>query len=326
MKFRNDLEERCYNIAMDMLGDNVAIEHNKKIQIESALFPEVASFSGPPTKEIDVLTSEIYAEPKIVLLVSCKQLSGKSVPAHIQEWGAVVQTMNKYGEGSIFFGLIICPSGFTSGCESWATTHNLGILPPLKGRSLVFSEEAVLSMFKRVIASLKKRMQYSFTDLMSAPHFFDFVYSIVNDYEGHEEAAREGRYYEAPKGWLSSFSEMYSKTADNTVEDIGAVEDATILKLSNGIRLRFEKNRVYYGNTSELEEGVLVEPKCCKNIEMESCTFDFLKSTVIGKRITSAGDFGEYLEFGLDQRFNFGLHVDGFHIISTETPIEDHRL
>jgi hypothetical protein len=40
----------------------------------------------------------------------------------------------------------------------------------------------------------------------------------------------------------------------------------------------------------------------------------------------SAGDFGNYLEVGLDQRFNLGLHEAGFHLFSTESPIEDHRL
>jgi hypothetical protein len=46
----------------------------------------------------------------------------------------------------------------------------------------------------------------------------------------------------------------------------------------------------------------------------------------VGKQITSAGDFGSYLEVGLDQRINLGLHEDTFHLISTENPIEDHRL
>jgi hypothetical protein len=28
----------------------------------------------------------------------------------------------------------------------------------------------------------------------------------------------------------------------------------------------------------------------------------------------------------LEQRYNLGLHEAGFHLISTESPIEDHRL
>ena len=67
-------------------------------------------------------------------------------------------------------------------------------------------------------------------------------------------------------------------------------------------------------------------PKCRKNIEMESCPLDFVKSIAMENQITSAGDFGKYLEVGLDQRFNLGLHEVGFHVISTQSPIEDHRL
>jgi len=119
---------------------------------------------------------------------------------------------------------------------------------------------------------------------------------------------------------------MYFTITDHVVEDLVAVEGASVLKLSNGLILRFEGNRVDYGHAAELENGVRVKPDCRKNIEMESCTFDFIKSIAVGKRITSAGDFGTYIEFGLDQRFNLGLHVDGFHIFSTETPIENHRL
>lgn len=326
MKFRNELEERCYEIAKRTLGNGVTVEHNKRLQIESALFPEVASFSGPPTKEIDLISSVLLYEPKVVLLVSCKQLAGKAEPAHIQEWGAVVKTMTKYGDGTLYLGLIVCPSGFTRGCEPWATSYNLGLLPPLKGRSLVFSEESVLNMFERVLYALRKRMRYPFADLMRPPAFFNFVFSMVADYEGHEEVAREGRYFEAPKGWLSSFAEMYSTITDHVVEDLVVVEGATVMKLSSGLILRFDGNRVDYGHAAELENGVRAEPDCRKNIKRESCTFDFIKSIAVGKRITSAGDFGTYIEFGLDQRFNLGFHVDGFHIFSTETPIEDHRL
>ena len=87
MNFKNQLEKQCYKIAKDAFGNNVQVEHNKKIQIESALYPEVASFSGPPTKEIDILACKLVDKPKIVLLTSCKQLSSKAEPAHIQEWG-----------------------------------------------------------------------------------------------------------------------------------------------------------------------------------------------------------------------------------------------
>lgn len=326
MNFKNALEERSYEIAKRVFGQGVEVEHNKRLQIESALYPEVAAFSGPPTKEIDVITSELLDKPRVVLLISCKQLSGKAEPGHIQEWGAVVQTMNKYGEGTQYIGLVLCPSGFTIGCDGWASSHNLGLLPPLKGRHLVFSEETVLHMFERVLRALSKRITYPFPDLMTPPTFYEFVYSLVSDYEGHEEAAREGRYYIAPKGWLSSFGEMYSSITGHVVEDLIAVRGATVMKLSGGLTFRFDGNRVDYGQTEELGKDDPVDPFCRKNIELEECTLDFVKSIAIGKSITSAGDFGVYIEFGLDRRFNLGLHGDGFHIFSTENPIEDRKL
>ncbi len=190
----------------------------------------------------------------------------------------------------------------------------------------MFSEETVLNMFERVLHALSKRITYPFPDLMTPPTFYDFVYSLVSDYEGHEEAAREGRYYIATKGWLSSFGEMYYSITDHVVEELIAVRGATMMKLSGGLTFRFDGNRAEYGQTEELGKDAPVEPFCHKNIESEECTFDFVKSIAIGKSITSAGDFGTYIEFGLDQRFNLGLHVDGFHIFSTENPIEEHKL
>jgi hypothetical protein len=149
---------------------------------------------------------------------------------------------------------------------------------------------------------------------------------MISDYEGREETARDSRYFKAPKGWLSFFGEMYSTIEGHLVEDLIAIRSATIMKLSGGLILRFDGSRVDYGQSVELGKGEQVESSCRKNIEFEECSLEFLKSIAIGKRITSAGDFGNYVEFGLDQRFNLGLHRDGFNIISTENPIKDHRL
>lgn len=77
MKFKNELEKRCFEIARRALGQSVKIEHNKRIQIENALFPEVAAFKGPPAKEIDVLIAELLDNPKVILLVSCKSLQNE---------------------------------------------------------------------------------------------------------------------------------------------------------------------------------------------------------------------------------------------------------
>ena len=198
MSFKNELERRCFEIAVRALGGGVTIEHNKTIQIETALFPEVASFKGPPAKEVDVLVAQLLDKPKVVLLVSCKLLSRRAEPAHVQEWGAVVQTMNRYSDGTLYFGLVVSPTGFTSGCEPWATSHNLGIVPPLKGRRLAFDEDTVFRMFERVLVALRARVRLRVDDLTTAPAFFDFVYRLVADFEGHQEAEVDGRYLLLP--------------------------------------------------------------------------------------------------------------------------------
>ena len=326
MSFKNKLEEQCFTVAKRVLGEGATIEHNKTIQIESGIYPEVASFKGPPAKEVDVLVAQFHEQPKVFLLVSCKLLARPAEPAHVQEWCAVVQAMNKYSGGSHYFGLVVSPKGFTNGCEGWATSHNVGIIPPLKGRRLAFSEEAVLCMFERVLVALRARVRLQVDDLKTAPAFFDFVFRLVADFEGHQEAASDGRYFLLPQGWVSSFGEMYSAIAGSKVEDLLAVAGATVLKLSGGYFLRFTSVRTEFGKDPEMANGSPVAPECWKNLGMESCTLDLIKSVAVGKSITSAGDFGNYLEVGLDQRFNLGLHQVGFHLVSTETPVENHVL
>ena len=326
MSFKNVLERRCFAVAERTLGKGVTIEHNKAIQIESALFSEVAAFKGPPTKEVDVLAAELLHQPKVVLLISCKLLSRRAEPAHVQEWCAVVQTMNRYSAGTVYFGMVVSPTGFTSGCESWATSHNVGIVPPLKGRRLAFNEDTVLRMFERVLVALRARVRLQVDDLRTAPAFFDFVYRLVADFEGHQDAVIDARYFLCPQAWASSFGEMYSAIEGRAVEDLWAVEGATVMRLSGGLALRFSEARIDFGPDRLITQETLVMPHCRKNIDMEPCTLDFIKSIVIGQSITSAGDFGNYIEFGLDRRFNLGLHSVGFHLISTENPMEEHRL
>jgi hypothetical protein len=327
VSFKNEFERRCFEIAKRALGTGVTIQHNKTIQIDTALFPEVASFKGPPAKEIDVLVAELLDQPKVVLLVSCKLLSRRAEPAHVQEWCAVVQTMNRYSDGTLYFGLVISPSGFTDGCEAWATSHNVGIIPPLKGRRLAFDEDTVLRMFERTLVGLRARVRLRVDDLRTAPAFFDFVYRLVGDFEGHQEAEVDGRYLLLPHGWPSSFGEMYRAIVGRTVEDLRVVQGGTVVSLSGDLVLRFGATHVQFGHGSHIDEHAPDSVSDCrKNVEMEPSTLDFVRSIAVGTSITSAGDFGSYLEVGLDQRFNLGLHEHGFHLFSTQSPVEDHRL
>jgi len=72
--------------------------------------------------------------------------------------------------------------------------------------------------------------------------------------------------------------------------------------------------------------SVIASPVCSKNFEGEPCALDFIKGVVTNLPVTSAADFGDYIEFGLDRRFNLGLRGGGFHLVSTENPTSDHRL
>ena len=327
MNFKNDLEKKCFEVAADVFGSAVHMEHNKRIQIENALYAEVASFRGPPTKEVDVLVAELAVAPKVTLLVSCKEFSKRAEPAHVQEWAAVVRTMNSYSKGTLYLGLIVSSYGFTSGCEPWATSYNLGLIPPLKGKSLAFPPESVLTMFGRVMRALQKRVHLNVGDLVDAPGFFDFVYALVSDFEGHEEVAQSGRYYSFPQGWASDFSEMYSSLVGHTVEDLSVDgQVATILRLSETISCRFTGSTVEFGPGVGREPLVGDAPRCVKNLQGEPCTLDFVRSMTQGLPITSGGDFGDYIEFGIDGRFNLGMHSWGFHIISTENPIDSNQL
>lgn len=326
MNFKNDFEQQCFDIAQRVLGGGVEVEHNKTIKIESALFPEVAAFKGPPSKEVDVLVAQLLDAPKIVLLISCKFLGRKAEPAHVQEWGAVVQAMNKYSNGTLYLGLIISVTGFTSGCEAWATSHNIGIVPPLKGRRLGFGRDTVLRMYERVLAALRARVRLKHADLHKPPEFFNFVYRLVTDFEGHEEAAQGGRYFVMPQKWASSFGEMYTLVRGRVIEDLVVTDDSTVLKLSGGVVVEVDALRVEFGKGHVPSAGMNPTPICRKNLSMTPCTLDFIKTVVVGKPITSAGDFNAYVEFGVDQKFNLGLHPNEVHLLSTENPIADHEL
>jgi hypothetical protein len=319
MNFKNALEQSCFEIARNALGDTVRIEHNKRLEIESALFPEVAAFSGPPAKEIDVIAADLRDHPKVTLLVSCKELAKRAEPAHVQEWSAVVQTMNNYSEGTFYLGMVVSSRGFTRGCEAWATSHNLALIPPIKGVSITYSPDSVLRMFDRNLKALHKRVHLRFGDLRSAPAFYDFVYSLVADFEGHEEAAKERRYYVLPEQWVSSFGEMYSSLEGRFVEDLIATNEGTVLQLSGGILCVFRGSKIEYGSHVRIGSAK-IKSSCFKNIRGDPCTLEFVKSVVAKLPITSAADFVDYLEFGVGDRFNLGMHVGGFHVISTESP------
>jgi len=326
MNFKNELERQVFEIAHKVCGDGVTVEHNKVLAIERALMPEVASFAGPPKKEIDVITARI--NPNISILVSCKEFEGsKAEPAHVQEWCAVVQTMNRYSDGTKYLGLVVCPTGFTKGCEPWATSHNIGLIPPLKGKKLEFPPETVLKMFERVIGAISKRIPLAYVDLLSAPAFFDFVFRLVVGFEGHEEHRAGGvRYVRLGSGWQSSFSELFECLKGHLIADIRSAKGLTGLLCDGALAFYFNGETVSYGADDGLMGKTPTLPACKKNMTFDNCDFELLKKLAIGQRITSAADFGDHFEFGLEGEMNLGFYPELLYIVSTKNPIVEHQL
>lgn len=146
IRFKNKFEEECYNNCLLFLSkENIEVKHNHIIKTEKAII----SFSGNPKKEVDVLT--LNFSKNIKLLISCKDYLTPASPSSVQEWGDVLRVLNENSIVSTYFGLVVSSNGFTSGCESWAKTDNLGLVPPCRGKKESFQKEIILKMMQRTI-------------------------------------------------------------------------------------------------------------------------------------------------------------------------------
>jgi len=319
MNFKNALEEQCYEIAKEVLGADIQISHNKVITIETAIFKEVASFTGPPKKEVDVITAHIRQDPPLDLLISCKDFGGsKAEPAHVQEWCSVVMTMNKYSDKTAFLGIVVSPSGFTKGCEPWATSHNLALIPPLKGVNVKFSPDSVLAMYRRVLLALSKRLAFPYEGILAAPEFHDFAFRLTSDFEGSEASGSEvSRYILTVSGWKSSFGELVSSLIGKKIAELLSTPHYTGIQFDDGFIFRFHSNSVVFGK----DDGAvvqLIEPQCRLGVNSVVATYAEIKELAEGKTIRSAADFGDYFEFGISGDVNLGFFPNGFHAISTK--------
>ena len=327
MKFKNDLERRVFETAGLVFGDAVSIEHNKTIQIEVATSTEVASFVGPPKKEIDVITANIA---DVKLLISCKEFgNSKAEPAHVQEWVAVVNTMNHYSAGTRYLGLVISPSGFTSGCEPWASTHNLGLIPPLKGKKLSFTVDTCLQMVERVLRAFSKRLNFPYEGLQQPPVFYDFVYKLTEPFEGRDQNAIENgdRYKLLETGWISSFGELVKMLKGETLESVTTTAVGIYAGFSNGLAFHMLGAQIRFGHIGQpppLDE--IVELPCQKNFSGEQCSMSILLSVVIGKKVTSAGDWGSRFEFGLSDDLMLAIEPQRLEVYRTRNPVDDNLL
>ncbi|RXK01269.1 hypothetical protein CRU98_02140 [Arcobacter sp. CECT 8986] len=309
MKFKNQFEKVIYDIVIDVFGgESALIEHNKVIYIEDKMAKSTISFAGPPKKEIDVLSVTISKEIKTQLLISCKEFkTSKAEPAHVQEWCSVVSTMNKHAVDSNYIGIVISSSGFSSGCEGWASSENIALIPPLKGTNIKFSEEQVLRMFRRVCIAIFRRLKFPFEDLIVAPNFFDFCFTITSDFEGFVGADTSSRYKKVSKGWNSNFSELVNSIIGRKIESIYYSKGKFYIILDENFLLSYSQNHIEFGEFDKLEIENDESPLCKKNINNEDISFESVRELIIGAKVTSAADFQEYIELGIDGKLNLGL-------------------
>jgi hypothetical protein len=327
--FKNELERRTFEIAQRVCGEVALIEHNKTLRIETASSPEVASFVGPPKKEIDVITAGFDQNPDVKILISCKEYrQSKAEPADVQEWAAAVRTMNYYATATKYLGLVISPSGFTSGCEPWATSYNLGVIPPLKGKPLKFPADTCDQMFERVLTAFKKRLHFPHAALFEAPQFYEFVYHLTEAFEGRDQSARDfgERYRVLGKGWLSSFQEVVRTFTNHAIQDIETTSAGMYLSFSGDLTFRMIGKQILFGSNDGAIEGHSVAVTCEKNFYGTPCSLDFIKKLVVGQKVTSAGDWGVRFEFGLSDDLMLAIEPDRIQVYRTRNPIDQNLL
>jgi hypothetical protein len=327
--FKNELERRTFEIAQRVCGAAALIEHNKTLRIETASSPEVASFVGPPKKEIDVITAGFDQSPDVKVLISCKEYrQSKAEPADVQEWAAVVRTMNKYSPATKYFGLIISPNGFTSGCEPWVTSYNLGVIPPIKGKPFKFPADTCDQMFERVLTACKKRLHFPHAALFGAPQFYEFVYHLTEAFEGRDQSAKEygERYRVLGKGWLSSFPELVRTFTNQAIQNIETTSVGVYLSFSGNLTFRMIGNQIQFGANDGRIEGHSAPVTCEKNFHGEPCSLDFIKNLVVGQKMTSAGDWGVRFEFGLSDDLMLAIEPGRIQVYRTRNPIDQNLL
>jgi len=328
VKFKNELERRIFEIAHRVCGDKASIEHNKVLRIEIATSPEVASFVGPPKKEVDVITAGFRTSPDLKVLISCKDYQNSAEPADVQEWAAVVKAMNKYSGGSEYLGLVVCPSGFTSGCEPWASSYNLGVIPPLKGKKLKFAEATTDQMFERLLVALGRRLHFPHQELLEPPHFYEFVYLLTEAFEGRDESAKQygERYTLLGTGWVSSFSELVRTFMGKGIKEINVTTEGINIRFSDDLTFQMIGRQIRFGQHDGGIGGQPIAINCEKNFLGQPCSIEFLKGIVLGQKMTSAGDWGDRFEFGLTDDLMLAIEPARLQVYRMRNPPEQNLL
>jgi hypothetical protein len=188
MKFKNDFERCCFDAVREILVDGVELLHNQVLVAGFAPGKGVISFTGPPKKEIDVLVVKLSGA--LTLLISVKDYQAPAAPLSVQEWASVVRTMNEHASAHTYLGIVVCSGGFTEGCPAWAIDHNIGLIPPHKGKPLTWRSETVIRMLKRTIISVRSLAASSLHRLEENRNFYWEVYKCLGDFS--EDLGDEG--------------------------------------------------------------------------------------------------------------------------------------
>ncbi|MHB8581527.1 MAG: hypothetical protein ACYDA4_16915 [Ignavibacteriaceae bacterium] len=184
-------------------------------------------------------------------------------------------------------------------------------------------------MFQRVISGFKKRLAFPFEELSKPPFFYDFVYGLTSDFEGFEEATRKSgsRYFILPDNWHSSFGELVQKCIGKKIKRIISSDTSIGLQFDDDSLFLLEGSQILFGSMPSFSITKTVEPACYKNISRQKCDLNFVNQIVLSKAISSACDFGNYFEFGIDSIMNIGFYPSKqIHVVSTTNPITENDL
>jgi hypothetical protein len=147
------------------------------------------------------------------------------------------------------------------------TTYNLALIPTLKGNDVVFPPELSILMFERVLRALralKKRLSFPYENILSPPEFYDFVFRLTSDFEGHELSDTTGiRYVLTTTGWKSSFGELVSDLIGKEIVDVLATANYTGLRFADGTVFRFTGKAIASGPNDKQDKGFQT-PTCKK--------------------------------------------------------------
>ncbi|AEO47162.1 hypothetical protein F11_03460 [Rhodospirillum rubrum F11] len=324
MKFKNKFEEDVFATAHKHIA-NARIEHNKVVKVASTHHPEIASFSGPPKKEVDVIVADIGG---VTLLISCKDYSKAASPGDVQEWDSVVKAMNQYGGGRHYVGIVICSSGFSEGCEPWASAANLMLIPPYRPESDKLERHQIFSMLNRVLGALQKRIAISTNGLFEAPNLYDFGFKLTDGFEEMWRRKKESQRYEfGEERWISSFSELVNNVVGKNVVGLKATDNSVIVTLDPPYWVSVGIDKIHHSRNQIFAQEKSDEFQCRKNMmEPSPCTKSLVDEICVGRAISSACDWGDSLEFGIDGKFNLRIFSSMLWIYSTENPPEAHML